>query len=88
MNCSVAVNDLEANDRLADKAPIPMLSARPVHVRRENAANALCVVRRQGLKCQTVFQQEPHNFSHTRASFESHLLLCQILPNHAAEFVQ
>src|SRR5712692_592001 len=70
MDLAFAVDQLETSDFLADKSPI---AARAMHVSRDNAGDALRVVRGQVFKCQTVFQQPLRNVAHASAAFEPHV---------------
>ena len=74
VNGPLTVDNLKFDDGVADKTPVPLLSTRPVNIGRENAADALRVVRRQSFECQSLVQEELHHVAHSRPSFEGPLV--------------
>src|SRR5216683_2489803 len=56
MHHSLAVNQLETDDRLADKTPVPIPPTCPVYVRGQNPGDALRVMRRQRLEGEAIVQ--------------------------------
>src|SRR5947208_14740741 len=74
VNGSLTVDNLKFDDGVADKTPVPLLSTRPVNIGRENAADALRVVRRQSFECQSLFEQKLDDVAHAGSAVEGPLV--------------
>src|SRR5918999_5711682 len=64
----LAVYQFEAHDRLADEAPLIIFRsvhvARAMHVGRQDARDALGIVRRQRLEGKSLLEQQLHDVPH------------------------